>query len=224
MSSPRFFRLGLKTNPFFHTTLAERPDPGPGSHQARRLLGAPWRGLMLMGDKGMGKTHTMEWMLARWRAQGVRVAMVHLATVTALATPAEAVEVFALDEAQRARTADLGRLARWTLARPGRRLLLSSHQDVRPHLAPLDVESEEVAPCARDELDAYLEARIREATIPGATARLRFSEEARAALLEAAAAGFLALVDRLYAVCEALPEDGAVCATQVRDAAGPRPG
>lgn len=215
----RFFRLGLRTNPFYATDLTCEKEAGPGTALARELWTDPPRVLLVMGQRGAGKTHLVEWLLWRHREAGRRTEREHLERPRGFPGPGRRCQVYALDEAQRARPRDLSSLGRWVAADPSRMLLVTSHEDVSHLLGPCPVRCEELSGVARADLDLYLERRLAAAALPGRESPLRFDELTRRALLVHCRGNFLRLADLLYQVCEDLPESGAVDPDSVARAA-----
>ena len=218
----RYLRLGLSTNPFFHTTLADGARRGEGSLLARELRADPdWKILEVQGEKGAGKTHLLRWLLAEL-ATDPRRSYRHLPEPAAVAMPGPETRVFALDEAQRARSGDLAALGRWA-RRPEHRLLLGTHEPRVEALgwdpARAEVRREVVDRLERGDAEAWVRDRLATAAVPGREVRLVLEPEAWEELLVVAGANFLRFTDVLYQVGQALPEDGSVGARQVREAA-----
>lgn len=218
----RYLRLGLSTNPFFHTTLADGGPAGEGSMLARRLLDdSRWRVVELQGEKGAGKTHTLRWLLARL-ARDPEASYRHLPEPERVRVPPAACRVFALDEAQRARPRDLAALGAWA-RRGDNRLLLGTHEPRIADLgwAPSDpgVRRVLVDRLDRTEAEGWVRDRLAQASVPGRTVGLAIQREGWGALFEVARENFLRFTDVLYQVGQRLPEDGKIGADLVYEAA-----
>lgn len=215
----RFLALGLRSNPFANATFDPR-DAGTGSPLARRLLVEPGPVLQVIGAKGAGKTHAVEWVLDQLRRQGRRVGYVHLELPgEAFAPPGPGLEVFVLDEADRATPGALASLGSWARSVAGRRLLVTTHEDVRAGLGDAGAPSFPAGAIGRDELEAFVASRLARVAFGAAPSRVVVGEAALGALLAAAGTNWQAMVDLLYRVFEGLGPDGQVTAERVADAA-----
>jgi hypothetical protein len=218
----RYLRLGISTNPFFHTTMADGGPEGEGTVLARRLLeDHSWQVLEIRGEKGAGKTHLQRWLLSRL-ASDPATSYRHLPEPARVGLPPRSCRVFSLDEAQRARDEDLAALGAWA-RRPGHRLLLGTHE---PCLEALGWAPEEagvrrvvVDHLERADAEGWVRDRLAQAAVPGRSVEVQVLPEAWEELLRVAGENFLRFTDVLYQVGQRLPEDGRIRGADVRAAA-----
>jgi len=125
-----FHALGFRSNPFRALSDDEWADVVvlPEAVSQAAALGGH---LQVLGRLGRGKTSTLLGLAAQLRRAGQRAAYEYLAVGCDVFTTAPAgLDVFLLDEAQRLRHRERGRLL--AAAGAGPRLILGSHEDLAP--------------------------------------------------------------------------------------------
>lgn len=211
----RFLARGLRGNPFANRGPWEA---GP-SRRAEALLRRAWAVLELRGEKGAGKTHTLMRVLEGLEVRGA-VRYQHLARQGERFRVPRGGVAFGLDEAQRAHWLDLAALARWRRAAPGRRVVLATHVPVARALRPALTLRVPLVGVEREDLDRWVEARLRSARVRDEPAAVTLTEGARAWLCGPLRLGFQQVVDVLYQAFQDLPADGVVGVEQLRRAWG----
>jgi hypothetical protein len=157
-----YARLGLRGNPFQALTneaLAQVAEVPP------ELAAGHWQ---VLGEQGAGKTTLLVALAHHARAQGQSAAYEYLPEgAAAFTTPLAGLALFCLDEAQRLRPGESRRLRAGLAAWPGLRLVVASHADVAPGLAPGRMGTLRLGPAEPELLARLIERRLAFFALPG---------------------------------------------------------
>ena len=170
---------------------------------------------VILGARGRGKSTSLRYLTAYWRAQGAHIVYERLAGGQhRYQTPTADLDQFALDEAQRLHVWESVRLFRETHTK---RLIIGTHRDIscgfRWHRRRIiTIQLERLASAER--LAAILDRRLTMLALDH-TPRVRFTPEAVAALWNRYGDNLRAMNDTLYGVFQRLDHDGGITANDL---------
>ena len=170
---------------------------------------------VILGRRGRGKSTSLRYLTAYWRANGAHIAYERLpGGQHRYRTATAALDQFALDEAQRLHTWESVRLFHETHAQ---RLIIGTHRDItygfRWHRRRvLRITLERLASAER--LAAILDRRLTMLAIDHAP-RVRFTPQAVAALWKRYGDNLRAMNDALYGVFQRLDHNGGITANDL---------
>jgi chromosomal replication initiation ATPase DnaA len=213
-----FHALGLRCNPFRALTEEEWGDLA--LLPAELLALDPAAHVQILGERGHGKTSLLMGLAAHGRRRGKKLAYEYLAAgQNEFKTSLAGLDVFLLDEAQRLKGRERGRLLAEILSSDrAPRLILSSHADLAPWFARrhLNLASLRLTAAGVDHLRAVVERRLAYFALPGGPG-VTLAPEAFNYLHRRFGGNLRAVEQLLYEACQQLTGPGEITAARLAE-------
>ncbi len=202
-----YYPLGYRGNPFGTLTRAEWASLAVLTAEIEAALDSGAFHLQMIGEKGHGKTSTLMALEARFRHEGAAVTYERVpAGSDRFHADLAGLDVLLLDEVQRLRRSERRRLRRAALA--GLRLIIGTHEDLRPVMARRGVPLTSI--CLHtlpfDHIRRIIDDRLAFFALPGAAARVTVPDDVLRQLLAEEHDSIRAVQDRLYHAFNAVGE------------------
>lgn len=213
-----YYPLGYRGNPFGTLTRAEWASLAvlPGEVEAALADGAFH--LQVIGEKGHGKTSTLLALAGRFEQAGADVIYERLPVgADRFHTDLTGLDVLLLDEAQRLRRGERRRLRRAGLN--GLRLIIGTHEDLRPFMARRGVTLHSISLHALpfDHIRRIIDDRLAFFARPGAAARVTVPDDVLRILIDQEGGSVRGVTDRLYEAFNEVDGPRPLGLSEVRD-------
>lgn len=217
-----FYKLGLQRNPFGTLTPDEWFAVTVLPQPVEAALADGFEHLLVLGDKGRGKSTTLRWLETYYRKQGYQTAYERIPRWQwYYTTDMQPLDVFVLDEAQRLQPWTEWRLFR---QRGARRLIVGSHRDITVlfRMQGLNVTTVRLNRTAsRGRLAQILERRLAVFALDGEPG-VQFSEAAVDMLWSRFGSDLRSMNFHLYEVFEQLQQPGDITPQELAAIMAPR--